>query len=122
MILVDTSIWIRHLRRVDAHLVRLLDDGAVLTHPFVIGELACGSQPRRAEVLGLLRKLPAAPAVTNDEALHFIDRHRLMGRGVGYVDVNLLASTILAGDAQLWTSDAPLLSAAARLSILYEAS
>ena len=120
MILVDTSVWVNHFRRTDARLVQLLEDGEVMTHPLVIGELACGTLPRRREVLDLLHQLEAAPIAADDEALAFIERHRLMGRGIGYVDVHLLASAALAHGAALWTADARLASAAAGLSLSHD--
>ena len=119
MILVDTSVWIRHFRFSDPDLIQLLEDRAVLVHPIVVGELACGNLPRRAEVLGSLRKLPPAPRASDGEALGFIERHRLMGRGINYSDVHLLASAVLAGDARLWTTDVRLERAAARLFVSY---
>ena len=105
MILVDTSVWIDHLRRGDPQLVFALDAGEVLTHPFVIGELACGNLSARGAILGLVRKLPAAQMATGDEVSDFIERRNLMGRGIGYVDVHLLASIALTAGARLWTRD-----------------
>ena len=92
MILVDTSVWIDHLRRTAAALVRALDEALVLTHPFVIGEIACGSIARRAEVLALLRLLPQAPVAQDDEVLAMLERRQLWGRGLGWVDVHLIAA------------------------------
>jgi hypothetical protein len=86
MILVDTSIWIDHGRRRDDQLADWLTEGLVLGHPFVQGELACGRMPRRAEVLALFNRLPPATMVSHREMLHFVERHRLMGRGLGWVD------------------------------------
>jgi predicted nucleic acid-binding protein len=117
VILVDTSIWIDHLRRGDPSLVTALELGRVLIHPFVVGELACGTLNRRAEILTLLRELPPAPVATDDEALEFIERRGLMGRGIGYVDVHLLASVALAGDARLWTRDKRLAAVASKLAL-----
>ena len=121
MILVDTSVWIDHLRAADEQLVLLLNEGQVLAHPMVIGELACGNLPEREEVLGLLARLPGTPVATDAEALLFIERHRLMGSGVGYVDVHLLAAMSLVGSALLWTRDRRLLSAASDLGFAYDA-
>ena len=115
MILVDTSVWIDHFRRGDALLERSLEQGAVLAHPFVIGELACGNLGRREVVLDLLRQLPAALAADDEEVLGFIDRHDLHGQGIGLVDVHLLASTLLTEGARLWTRDRRLLLTAVRL-------
>jgi predicted nucleic acid-binding protein len=89
----------------------------VLVHPFVTGELACGNLANRSEVLSLLQHLPLAPVATESEALAFIDSRRLMGRGVGYIDVHLLASTTLAGDARLWSRDRRLERIAAGLRL-----
>ena len=119
MILVDTSVWIDHLRQGDAGLVAALESGGVLVHPFVIDELACGNLQHRAEVLGLLRGLPHAPVASAEEALGFIERQSLMGRGIGYVDVHLLASVALIGTARLWTRDIRLTAVASDLALAY---
>lgn len=116
MILVDTAIWVDHLRVADRQLAGLLLEEAVLCHPFVVGELACGALHRRSEVLGLLRNLPQAPVVDQDEELAFVEAHKLMGSGLGWVDVHLLASAALAGE-RLWTRDRRLAQAARRLGI-----
>jgi len=105
MVLVDTSVWIDHLRRGVPTLVSLLDEGLVLMHPFVLGELACGQLIDREGLLGLLRDLREAAVATDAEALGFIEQHKLMGKGLGYIDVHLLASTVLEGEARLWTRD-----------------
>jgi predicted nucleic acid-binding protein len=86
-------------------LVALLENGRVLVHPFVLGELACGNLRNRHEVLDLLGNLPSAPVASDAEALEFIERRSLMGRGIGYIDVHLLAAVVLADDARLWTRD-----------------
>jgi predicted nucleic acid-binding protein len=112
MILVDTSVWVEHLRRREPVLEAALNASEVLMHPFILGELACGNLKRRAEVLSLMGELPQAPVVTEDEALDFIERRKLMGRGVGYVDVHLLASAVLTGSATVWTRDKRLASLA----------
>ena len=114
MILVDTSIWIDHLRTFDSVLAGLLEAGGALIHPFVIGELACGDLHPRDEVVSLLRKLPQATVATDDEALRFIDQRRLMGLGIGYIDVHLLAATSLTPGARLWTRGKRLAAAARR--------
>jgi len=105
MILVDTSVWVDHLRAGVPALAAALEQGGVLTHPFVVGELACGKLKNRVEVLQLLGELPGVPVATDAEALDFIERRALMGRGIGYIDVHLLASVALAGSARLWTRD-----------------
>ena len=92
MILVDTSIWIDHLRTGDPELGELLRDGQVLAHPWVTGELALGHLSRRSEILGLLQNLPQATVATDDEVLTFRDKRHLFGLGIGYVDAHLLVS------------------------------
>ena len=119
MILVDTSVWVDHLRDGTPALAAALEQGRVLTHPFVLGELACGNLKNRGEVLQLLGELPAAPMATDPEALDFIERRALMGRGIGYVDIHLLASVALAGTAQLWTRDKRLAAVAGDLDLAY---
>jgi len=120
VILVDTSVWIDHLRGRVPVLMAALDAGAVLAHPFVVGELACGNLKRRGEVLSLMRDLPRAPVAAEDEAMEFIERRRLMGRGIGYIDVHLLASVALAGTATLWTRDRRLATVADDLALTFE--
>lgn len=120
MILVDTSVWIDHLRSGEPGLSEALEGGQVLMHPFVLGELACGNLKNRREVLRLLGDLPAAPTASEREALGFIERRALMGRGIGYLDVHLLAATALYGDARLWTRDRRLATAAAELELAFE--
>lgn len=114
MIVVDTSVWIDHLRTSDPRLSALLQDGQVLAHPWVTGELALGSLTRRSEVLGLLRQLPQATVATDDEVLSLIDNQQLNGLGIGYVDVHLLAATMLTTGARLWTRDKRLAAVAAQ--------
>lgn len=121
MILVDTSVWVDHLRSGEPRLAAALEGGTVCVHPFVIGELACGNLRNRREVLGLLESLPAAPVATDAEARVFIERWVLMGRGVGYVDAHLLAATALGGAATLWTRDRRLAAVAEELGLAYVA-
>lgn len=115
MILVDTSIWVGHLRAGNPTLVTLLERGAVLSHPWVIGELALGRISARAEILGLLAALPPATVATAGEVLTMIERHELLSCGFGYVGAQLLASTLLTADGELWTEDHRLHAAAERL-------
>lgn len=117
MILVDTSVWVNHLHTADPALQRLLELGQVLGHPWVTGELAVGQLRQPEQVLGLLSALPTADVVTPPEMLRFIDRFRLMGRGIGFVDVQLLAATQLAVDARLWTHDRRLGACAIELGL-----
>ncbi len=114
--LVDTSIWVDHFRGGDAALSALLTREAVECHPFIIGELACGMLHRRSQVLSLLQTLPSVPMGSHDEVLMFIERHRLMGRGIGWIDAHLLASASLAG-SRLWTRDRRLASVARMLRL-----
>lgn len=114
--LVDTSVWVDHFRRGNGDLSILLNRGEVECHPFIIGELACGSLRRRSEVLFLLQNLPGLPEGSHDEVLAFIDRHSLMGRGVGWVDAHLLVSASLAR-TPLWTHDRNLAAVARALNL-----
>jgi predicted nucleic acid-binding protein len=117
MILVDTSVWIDHLRIGDKRLGDLLNTSSVLMHPFVVAEIALGQLRQRAVVLETLSDLPTATLATNAEVLGFIDRHILFGRGIGYVDVHLLAATRLTPSATLWTTDRRLQKVAADLGL-----
>lgn len=119
MILVDTSVWVDHLRRGDARLVDLLERSVVIMHPFVIGEIACGSLNDRASILELLQDLPAAAVAESDEVLRFIEHHALHGKGIGYVDVHLLASSALTEGAKIWTRDKKLRLVAEMLGCAY---
>lgn len=121
MILVDTSIWIDHLRIGNPDLVRFLLDGQVLAHPWVVGELALGHLSQRSEILGLLRNLPQATVATEVEVLTLIDNQRLAGLGIGYVDAHLVAATMLTPDARLWTRDKRLAAVADHLGVAKQA-
>ena len=118
MILVDTSVWVHHLRTGEPALAYLLDHGLVLAHPWVIGELALGHLSQRHEILGLLADLPSAEIATDAEVLGLIEVEQLYGLGVGYVDAQLLAATRLTADARLWTVDKRLAVVARRLGLL----
>lgn len=120
MILVDTTVWIDHLRVGDAELAALLNGSLVLMHPFVLGELACGNLRNRIEVLALLKDLPRAAVATDEEVLFFIERHALMGRGIGYVDSHLLAAATLGDRVRVWTRDKRLRMLAYALALAYE--
>jgi predicted nucleic acid-binding protein len=117
VILVDTSVWVDHLHFSDRTLADLLDKGRVLSHPFVIGEVALENLRRRALVLGALSDLPQVTVATDDEVLHFIHRHTPFGLGVGYIDAHLLAAVALTAGSTLWTRDRRLHSAAAQLGL-----
>jgi predicted nucleic acid-binding protein len=118
MVLVDTSVWVSHLRYGGVELEALLDDARVACHPFVVGELACGNLANRAEILALLQALPMSAHVEHEEVLRFIEGHRLMGKGLGYIDVHLLASARLTG-VLLWTRDKRLHGASRALGVSY---
>ena len=117
MILVDTSIWVDYFRSGDQLLSYLLDRKQVLGHPFVFGELSLGSSRQRAELVAQLVKLRSAEVARHEEVLRLIDAHALYGRGIGYVDVHLLASAILTPDTQLWSHDRRLNAAAEVLGV-----
>ena len=117
MILIDTSVWVDHLRAGNSILAELLERGAALTHPFVIGELALGNLRQRELILRMLSRLPGASVATDAEVLRFVERHALFGRGVGCVDVHLLAAVRLTAGSQLWTFDKRLNDVAVQLGL-----
>jgi predicted nucleic acid-binding protein len=119
MILVDTSVWVDHLRSANAGLIALLERGAVLTHPLIIGELACGNLQNRTALISLWRNLPRITPVTNTEALYFLEQRQLMGKGVGFIDIHLLAAVALQGDSLLWTRDKRLAVLAIQLGLSF---
>src|SRR5579872_1126513 len=112
MVLVDSSVWIEHFRKGHPGLVSLLNDASVLTHPFIIGELACGNLKHRTVILDNLRELPVAAVATHEETLDLVPDRKLQGRGIGWVDAHLIASALLS-DCPLWTLDERLYKAAA---------
>jgi len=116
MILLDTSVWIDHLRKNDGILARLLEEQQILVHPFVVGELALGTLRQRRQVLNELAKLPVAIKASDTEVLVLIERHRLAGSGIGYIDAHLLASASI-GNASLWTRDKHLHQVAVSLGL-----
>lgn len=120
MILLDTSVWIDHLRHGDPVVVRLLEDDRVLGHPWVLGEISLGGLANRQEVLGLLANLPQAVVASHAEMVTLIETHELWGRGMGFVDAQLLAATLLSYDAQLWTRDKRLAAVAMELACAAE--
>jgi predicted nucleic acid-binding protein len=107
VVLVDTSVWIAHLRFGDIGLETLLEEGQVVCHPFIVGELACGNLKNRSEIISLLQALPMVNPVEPEEILQFISTHSLMGKGLGYIDMHLLAAALL-DDLSLWTLDKKL--------------
>ena len=118
MVLVDTSVWINHLHTGNPKLKILLLETAVFSHPFIIGELACGNIKNRKEVFSLLGTLPTSLEVTSKEFHYFVEHNKLMGKGIGFVDIHLLASARLSR-ILLWTEDKNLKKVARRLNLLY---
>ena len=121
MILADTNVWIKHFRESDAELISHLNSGFVSCHPFIIGEVACSNLGNRAEILILLQALPSSPVVETSEILEFIENNSLMSRGLGYVDIHLLASAII-DNVAFWTYDRRLNDAAVELGVAYPRS
>jgi len=119
MVLVDTSIWVAHLRQGRRQLEKMLMDAEVMCHPFIIGDLACGNLKNRNEIISLLQSLPMAPTIEFEEILFFINQNYMMGKGVGFVDVHLLASAQLAG-VLLWTADKRLKASADQLQLTFK--
>ncbi len=117
MVLVDTSVWVDHLRHGDSELTALLHKNQVLAQPFVLGELALGNLRQRVTVLSALLRLPVATVAADEEVLHLIELHTLHGIGIGYIDTHLLASTLLSAPCQFWTFDKRLRAAANALGI-----
>ena len=119
MILVDTSVWVDHFRRVEPILAALLEGGEVSSHPFIVGELACGNLKNHGEILSLMRALPTVAAAEHSEVLHMVESNRLFGSGIGWVDAHLVASARLAS-ILLWTRDKNLSRVARGLGILFD--
>jgi predicted nucleic acid-binding protein len=119
MTLVDTSVWIDHFRRDNPLLRELLVNGKVAVHQFIIGELACGNLRNRTEILHLLSELPRATTADHDEVLSFMERNRLYGTGMGWIDAHLIASALLT-NLSVFTYDKAIGEAAARLGIEYK--
>ena len=118
-ILVDTSVWIKHLRESDKNLIQLLEQGLVACHPFIIGELACGGIKNRHEIINRLNDLPSTDILDHYEIMEFIEYRKIMNKGIGYVDVHLLGSALVS-EAPLWTLDKSLKKIANQLSIEYD--
>ena len=119
MILVDTSVWVDHLRYGRQDLAGRLEQGAVACHPYVVGELACGSLANRVEILETLQELPMALVAEQEEILEFLERERLHGRGLGWIDAHLLASARLSG-CSVWTLDKAMAAAAIELDVAFD--
>lgn len=116
MLLVDTSIWVDHLHHTEVLLQDLLSNGQVATHPFIIGEMACGNLSNRKEVLNLLAELPSVVIATNEEVMRLIEKNKLGGKGLGWIDAHLLASALLSR-IPLWTRDRKLATQAKLLGV-----
>lgn len=121
-VLVDSSVWVGHFKRRNQHLVTLLEDGAVICHPYVVAEVACGTPPSRKAIIGMLAELESAPVATQDELLAMLDTRQLYGRGCGLVDMSLLASTMLSEKALIWTIDKRFELVAAELNRAYRSA
>jgi len=119
MVLVDTSVWVNHLRNNDRQLEKLLFNGSVVCHPYIIGELACGNIKNRQEIISLLQALPQISLVEFEEFLYFIEQNKINDKGIGFVDIHLLASAKL-DQIPLWTADKRLQSASAELNLKYK--
>lgn len=120
MILVDTSVWVDHLRRGNPILAELLKKNRVVNYPMVLGKLACGNLQNRQSLLQLWQSLDSLQAVSHEEALYFIEHNGLMGKGIGYVDVHLLASVALVAGVKLWTRDKRLARIAVEFDYAWE--
>jgi hypothetical protein len=118
MVLVDTSVWLSHLRQGNEELQKLLHEGEVACHPFIVGELACGNLKNRHEILTYLQSLPMTVSAEDEEVLKFIENNQLMGKGLGYIDVQLIASAVLTS-VLLWTLDKTLNKLTEKLGINY---
>lgn len=118
LILADTSIWVTHFGEGQKHLIDLLEQGLIACHPYIVGELACGSLKNRSEIIQLLEALPTVDVLEHVEAMEFIESRKLMSIGIGYVDVHLLGSSLLS-NTPLWTRDKSLIKAAKSLGTDY---
>jgi predicted nucleic acid-binding protein len=117
MVLVDTSVWVAHFRSGDVGLEALLEEAHVVSHPFIVGELACGNLKNRTGILSLLQALPAAVLVDHEEVMFFIENHGLMGKGLGYIDMHLIASAVMTR-VPIWTLDKELNGVCSKLGIV----
>lgn len=118
MVLVDTSVWVAHFREGNSGLASLLNSGQVCCHPLIVGELACGNLKQRSEILSLLRALPSVVVAEHDEVIDLIENQRLMGKGLGFIDMHLIASALMSR-VTLWTFDRKMSQFAALLGLAY---
>ena len=121
MVFVDTSVWVEHLRSGEIGLETLLNDGQVVCHEFIVGELACGNLSNRLEILSLLQALPVADDAEHEEVMHFIENYSLMRKGLGYIDMHLIASAMLT-KVPIWTLDKKLKEVSSKLGLEYRLS
>jgi predicted nucleic acid-binding protein len=118
MVLVDTSVWVEHLRSGNIGLKNLLNEGHVVCHLFIVGELACGNLSNRSEILSLLQALPLVDHAEHEEVMHFIENYSLMGKGLGYIDMHLIVSALLT-KVSIWTLDKKLKEVSSKLRLEY---
>lgn len=118
-VLVDTSVWIGHFKQRNEHLVSLLEAGMVVGHPYVVVEVACGTPPNRRAIIDLLAELESTPVATTDELLALVAHRHLYGRGCGFVDISLLAATLLSDKTLIWSTDKRLELVASELNRAY---
>jgi len=118
MVLVDTSVWVEHLRSGNIGLENLLNDDHVICHLFIVGELACGNFSNRSEILSLLQALPLANHAEHEEVMHFVENYSLMGKGLGYVDMHLIVAAML-NRVPIWTLDKKLKGVSSKLGLEY---
>ena len=119
LVLVDTSIWVTHFREGQKQLTQLLEQGLVACHPFIVGELACGSLKNRGEIIQLLEALPIVDVLEHTEIMEFIESRKLMSMGIGYIDTHLLGSSLVSS-TPLWTYDKSLIKAAKSLKVCFD--
>jgi predicted nucleic acid-binding protein len=119
MILVDTSIWIDHLARSDSILALMIAENRIVQHPFVTGEILVGNPHQRERLQGFLRDLPSIDPVDEGQFHDVLDRAELWGRGLGFVDVHLIAAALIAGDTRIWTRDRRMLDEIVRLDLAH---
>ncbi|MEO8026261.1 MAG: PIN domain-containing protein [Bryobacteraceae bacterium] len=116
MILADTSVWVEHFRNGDPPFAVLLEEEEIATHEFIVGELACGNLANRARTLALLGLIQRLPSVGHEDVLAFVETHRLYGRGLGWIDMHLLAAAWHSG-AKILTLDRAMQTAAEALRL-----
>ena len=119
-ILVDTSVWINHIKSKNENLAEILERGIVRTHPLIIGEMACGTLNNRKQTLAMFNKMMQVKQANSTEVLTFIENEKLYGHGCGVVDITILASTIITPDTELWTADKQLIALAERFEVMYK--